>query len=193
MNMLNKIAMVDVYNGANLINNAEIIRMPQLVKYYENQGFKKKRIESIINILLNSRVAHQIKDTDYIVSNPLIKYEKYNMTLEKAIWLYIDGVTPDVENDIFSFNCKYPAILYLSSKDKMLNDTTCFYIKEGEEGSMCRIIDTNYNLFDTKQNVIIVIDNVSQIEKIKLPDVFNITYFATVSHDGKVEYYEYNK
>ena len=39
--MLNKIAMVDVYNGANLINDAEIIRLPQLVKYYENQGFKK--------------------------------------------------------------------------------------------------------------------------------------------------------
>lgn len=191
--MLNKVAQIDVFNGANLVSEAGIIRLPQLRKYYKNQGFKDKRIDSIIGILLNSRTAFQIKDTDYIVSSPMIPYQNYTSVLDKAIWLYVDGVNPDVENDIFSFNCKHPAILYLSNKDKILDDTTCFYIKSGEEASMCRIIDTNYNLFNTKQNVIIVIDDVTQISKIRLPDVFNIIYFAVISHDGDVKYYELNK
>lgn len=190
--MLNKTAKIDVYNGANFVSEAEIVRLPQLRRYYKNQGFKDKRIDSIIAIMLNSHTAYQIKDTDYIVSSPMVPYTKYNRSLEKAIWLYVDGVNPDVENDIFSFKCKHPAILYLSNKDKILDDTTCFYIPKGEEASMCRIIDTNYNLFNTKQNVIIVIDDVAQISEIKLPDAFKIIYYAVISHDGKVKYYEYN-
>lgn len=48
--MLNKIAQVDVYNGVGLVSSAEIMKLTQLKQYYKNQGFKEKRIDSIINI-----------------------------------------------------------------------------------------------------------------------------------------------
>ena len=193
--MLNKVAQIDVYNGAGLVSEAEIMRLAQLRKYYENQGFKKKRIDSIINILLNNRLAYQIKGTEYIVSSPMVSYQKYNSSLEKAIWLYVDSVNGNVENDIFNFHCKYPAILFLSNKEKVLSDITCFYVRDGEEATMCRSIDTNYNLYGNKQqqNIIIVIDDVKQIEKIKLPDVFKVIYFVEISSDGIVKYYNFDE
>ena len=64
--MLNKIAQVDVYNGVGLVSSAEIMKLTQLKQYYKNQGFKEKRIDSIINIMLNNHLAYQIKGTEYI-------------------------------------------------------------------------------------------------------------------------------
>ncbi len=192
--MLNKVAQIDVYNGAGLVGSAEIIKLAQLRQYYKNQGFKDKRIDSIINIMLNNHLAYQIKGTEYIVSSPMVSYQKYNSSLEKAIWLYIDSVNSNVENDIFNFHCKYPAVLFLSNKEKVLNDITCFYVRDGEEATSCRTIDTNYNIYgDNQQNVIIIIDDVKQIEKISLPDVFNVVYFVVISTDGNVTYYNFDE
>ncbi len=192
--MLNKIAQVDVYNGVGLVSSTEIMKLTQLKQYYKNQGFKEKRIDSIINIMLNNHLAYQIKGTEYIVSSPMVSYQKYNSSLEKAIWLYISSVNTNVENDIFNFHCKYPAVLFLSNKEKLLSDITCFYIRDGEEATSCRTIDTNYNIYgDKQQNIIVIIDDVKQIEKIKLPDVFKILYYVVISTDGNVTYYNFDE
>lgn len=188
--MLNKNAQIDVYNGVNLINEAEIINKAQLKKFFENQGFKAKRIDSIINIILKNKLAYEVKDTDYITATPMISFDKFTQALNKAIWFYLDGSDPNPENDIYNFHCKYPAVLYTASKDKALDDLTCFYIPKGEEGSMCRIIDTNYNLFNSQVNTAIILDDVTQIEKINLPkNCFNIKFFAVIDNNGSVKYY----
>ena len=187
--MLNKTAQIDVYNGTNLFNAARIITIPQLKKFFQKQGYKAARAQRIIEIMLSKKLAYQIPNTEYIVSNPLISFSEYTPKLEKAIWLYIDSVDGEVEKDIFNFYCKFPAALYLSHKDSMLEDTTYFYIKNGEEGVMSRIIDTNYGSY-AKFNAIVAIDSIEQIENIKLSDVINVKYFAVVETDGSVNYYE---
>lgn len=189
--MLNKTAQIDVYNGTNLVNATRIITYLQLKKFFTNQGYKPARAERIIQIMLAKGLAHQIPNTEYIVSNPMISYAEFTPKLDKAIWLYIDSIGEEIENDIFNFYCKFPAILYLSHKNSMLDETTVFYIKEGEEGVMSRIIDTNYGCY-TKFDAIIVVDKVEQIEKIKLADAINVKYFAVIDTNGSVNYYEVN-
>ncbi len=189
--MINNLSQIDVYNGVNFINEVEILRRPQLERFYENQGIKQKRMDSIINIILGNHLAYEIEGTDYIVANRMVSYTKYSKELEKAIWFYVDGVNPNVESDIYNFHCKYPAVLYLASKDKMLDDITCFYIKEGNEAEMCRLIDTNFGLYNTTVNTVILIDNPEQIDRIQLPkEHFNLKYFASVDASGEVVYYQ---
>lgn len=187
--MLNKTANIDVYNGTNLVNAVRIITVSQLKKFFQKQGYKSARTDKIIQIMLSRHLVYQIPNTQYIVSNPLISYSEYTPNLEKAIWLYIDSIREDVANDIFNFKCKFPAILYLAHENSMLNDTTYFYIKNGEEGAMSRIIDTNYACY-SKFDAIIVVDNVEQIESIKLSENISILYFAVIGTDGSVSYYE---
>lgn len=189
--MLNKTGQIDVYNGTNLVNAARIITIPQLKKFFQKQGYKSARADKIIQIMLSRHLAHQIPNTQYIVSNPLISYSEYTPKLEKAIWLYIDSIRDDnIANDIFNFYCKFPAILYLAHEKSLMNDTTYFYVKSGDEGVMARIIDTNYACH-SKFDAIIAVDNIQQIEKIeKLSENINVLYFAVVDADGSVNYYE---
>ena len=71
--MLNKIAQIDVFNGVGLVSSAEIMKLTQLKQYYKNQGFKEKRIDSIINIMSIIKQKLGIKTYTYLTKGNTLR------------------------------------------------------------------------------------------------------------------------
>ena len=188
--MINNTAYSDVKASSILIGNAGIITTEQLNAFLKKRGLNNKRIESVKKILVKEKYAYVDDSNTYYSASPMITYSKYTDELKKAIWLFIDSV-PDM--NYINFKCKIPCIAYICNdktiRENNVNDFTIFCIRRGTESISSRIINTNFGDESCDINSIIIIDEPSQIEEIKLEKPIKIIAFAIISNDGKVQYY----
>ena len=183
-------AKYDIGTGLKFISEAKIVTKKQLKKFYEKQGVNEERTQNILRILCTEKLIFPIDNSDYYVVNPMISYTEYTKKLEKSIWLFLDNMKSNIDNLAFTFNCKFPATLYMVDALNAQNDITFFYVKEGEEATMSRMINTNYDIYNESVNSIVILDDIAQISKLKLGEGIKVMYFATVDLDGKVKYYQ---
>ena len=188
--MINNSSYADVNAAYSLINSSGIISASQLNFFLRKRGLNDTRIDSVKKILKRERYAYVDSSGEYYSSSPLVDYRKFTDEINKAVWLFIDSLP---EMNYVNFKCKIPCIAYICNDENMgsnsVEDYTIFYIRRGTESISNRIINTNFGVEQSKIRTIIIIDDVDQIPLIKLDKPLEIISFATVSNNGKIDYY----
>lgn len=186
--MVNFIRQNEIEELTQLLSDIGILPVNQIKKLLMRRGKSDEQIEIILNQMVKRKFGYYDDTQTFLRANKAIKPSDMDQGAYKSIWLLIDLLNNI--GDYFVIHNSPKKLTFINKNvDSQKNDPffDVFYIPFSSEKISCyQIINEKKDTSITK--CFIIIDDLSQVDKITLNDRFKIINFVLIDGEGKAEY-----
>ena len=190
--MINLIKQDEIEELSQLLSDVGILPLKLVIKLLKKRQRSDQQIEIILNQMVKRKLAYYDDEQQYLRINKGLKSSDVDEAMCKALYLMID-LLQNIGDYFIVHNSPKKITFVNKNVDPEKRDPffDIYCVSYGNEKLECFSIN-NSNKSNEQINCCVIIDDKSQLPKIKLDDSFKIYNFVVIDTEGNPSYLQIN-